>query len=824
MANFIDCLGLGDMANSEEDLKALVATVVERGTPIVGYYGDQYINYHIGDAQLVVRTHINPEDQKVEVTGFDTHADGNSIWTVRLHEMDADLDEDRLSKRVAVTKEDGSGLALINLVNADVIPSFARDEILELQMIAFPYEIKYFRTEQEYDEFIQDDMTGGNFGPGEGSVIPAGLFAHQFVTEGEDTGEEMPRQEDDDITLVRGVVKKLYKGILNNGEEDYAAYIRCIVDTEFGELEIDHAFSAVSRQDANKVKVGSIVVASVVLSGLALDGDTEMEFARNEDNALKLLRYTFIKGDPERLRLMLADDAEYQLDSNGQTYVGKNAIIERIKYIQENGAHKYYAHMATITGIDGDCAEDDYPIDTRCIILTGEDEDDYESIAFVTLNDEGYISKIYTCMDSKYRFHIERLETPDLGFEEDEWEEIDRFEHRMILRASLMGFHSEDPDIVEEEIKISDYTFNELQTVFLCRPEDKDLHDEETAKDMLGYMFSKGIEAYAFNELHAVVSHGFSIKGLNGEIDPIWINDQVKLKYNLEEKLQYAFEKGKSFYTDAAPMLKLIESDEYMNQFFYVMAYVYSLGKYCANEYLSYPKEKRNKRLYRAYKDILWEYFDLDETPIGGIINEIYEPDVFTKKVYEYCKEKYSYDEKKKNGEFTITSYYGAMCAAIMWKQGNRDFNGLTAWDYMEEVMDVEFTDVKAEELLGIRDNETRIDIVWQPCQEYLHYIRPVVDACNHEGEDMYEAMRYAYMLGMISAHRWLLGHYGDEEKQMSFLIETNQNKTWSLLNNPDDTFSFMNNHTLELLKDSDGNRVSIENYDEAIKILKGLE
>ncbi len=579
MPNFIEHIGFDEFINREKDITGLVGYAIENGKPVIGYYGHPYINYHDGDAQFIIRTRINQENKKIEVVGFDTHGDGNSVWKVRLHEINIDDSDDPTSKRVCVTREDGSGLTVINIVNADVLPSFAKDEIYSLQMIAFPIDIKYYESSDDYEEDEKLNVDGKNWLLGEGTVFPLGFMSNHMLSEDGDIDEIKkidPKQ--DDVVVVRGVVKSLYYGVLQNGEEKVRAYIRCIVETAYGDLEIDHGFNAVDEEQRKNIKIGSTVVAMVVLSGDAAIYEYSDGFVKDEEHNLRLLRYTFINGDPERLRLVLSEDAEYYSDSNGKNYKGKEEIISRIKYVQENGKHKYYAHMAKITSVDDNGASDlIYPVGTKCVILASEDSNNFESIAFVTTNSQGYITKIHTSMDSNYHFKVEEL--PNIS---DDIKIPESYQERMILRARYHGFHDCSTDEMLEKVHVSSRDEEVIKMFIseklLCKGPIK----PEIAENIFGYIFAKGIEDNAFPVMNHVPSFENCFNASDGIFD-------AKAGGKLKEKLEYAMNKGKQFLKDYNDISD--SKDIFIDEIAEALKYVYALAKECAQSYLKELEE-----------------------------------------------------------------------------------------------------------------------------------------------------------------------------------------------------------------------------------------
>ena len=46
----------------------------------------------------------------------------------------------------------------------------------------------------------------------------------------------------------------------------------------------------------------------------------------------------------------------------------------------------------------------EYPAGTRCLVLEDSSDKSYESIVFITVNDEGNITKLHFVTDSRYHF------------------------------------------------------------------------------------------------------------------------------------------------------------------------------------------------------------------------------------------------------------------------------------------------------------------------------------------------------------------------------------------------------------------------------------
>ena len=135
MAVNFSCLGLDSLAEDEAILKKCVLDIINTGNEYKGYTGNSYYIKNYGSTEFVVRTENEYDDgtKKLAILGVDTHTQGRCDWDVRISELDVTPeDADVLEKRVLVHHVDkGAGLAAVNLVNADVLPSFMPGDVLQ---------------------------------------------------------------------------------------------------------------------------------------------------------------------------------------------------------------------------------------------------------------------------------------------------------------------------------------------------------------------------------------------------------------------------------------------------------------------------------------------------------------------------------------------------------------------------------------------------------------------------------------------------------------------------------------------------------------------
>lgn len=407
MPIYLENLNMEFFRESEDRYNSLIGIAASEGKGIYGYYGFPYLNKHLGSIQIVLRTGYREPSEEFEgkcfqVEGMDTHTSGRSVWEVRIHGMNIGRkDADLLEKRIAVTRMDGGGIAVVNLVNADVLPSFMKDDVIRMQMVAFPDLIEYYKDEEDYAAHQPKSKDGEKWLIGEETVFPTGLMRNRNPQSKEfETDENL-----DDLTIVRGVVKGLYWGKIEFEGEANNAYLKCIVDTDFGELEIVHTVDQVAEEFRSNMEIGATVLMYGVLSGDVAIYEYDKGVIHDEEHNLAAMRYMFAEGDPERIRSILSKDVKY-ISQSGEEFTGVDEVVERFKYVKKVNPNKYFAHFASISSVNDGEDEVDYGVDKLCLILASKEENNYESIAFFDYDQEGNICRIVTSKNPRYRFSI----------------------------------------------------------------------------------------------------------------------------------------------------------------------------------------------------------------------------------------------------------------------------------------------------------------------------------------------------------------------------------------------------------------------------------
>ncbi len=554
MPLYLENLNMDFFKESEDVMGSLFGMTASEGKAKIGYYNYPYFNKHFGNAQIILRTgYREPGDEDdrrcIQAEGIDTHISGRCVWEVRLHNMNVDRkDADLLAKRVAVTRMDGGGMAIVNLVNADVLPSFMGNDIIKMQMVAFPDLIEYYKDEDDYAEHQPEGKTGKKFLIGEGSVIPTGILRNRDPNSSEyETDDNL-----DDLTAIRGVVKGLYWGELEFEGERYKSFVKCIIDTDMGELEIVHTIDQVEEEMHDNMKVGSTVVMYGTLSGDVAIYEYSEGIVKDEEHHLSLVRYTFTDGDPQRFCRVIADNARYVSEYSKQTFVGKKDIMDRLQYVNDkNSGRKIYAYKATITSVDEGEGELPYGVGKRCVVLAYDEPNDYGGIVFLEMNEEGNITDIVVSINPRYHFKLDEEFKPKSIF--DGWEIPDTVAVPITTRAKFHGFLGED--VYAENVASIDENYIEYKNNINNFLDKLDVDIEEIEPSILenifAYLFAKAIESKCSTTLYKnapehfakIVSYSIE-EGLNGGISIDIENETVK------QKIKIAYDYGKQFYKD----------------------------------------------------------------------------------------------------------------------------------------------------------------------------------------------------------------------------------------------------------------------------------
>ena len=240
--------------------------------------------------------------------------------------------------------------------------------------------------------------------------------------------------------------------------------------------------------------------------------------------------------------------------------------------------------MATITEIDPE-ADLKYAVGERCVVLAADEENNYESIAFIQCNDDGMITRIDVSTDSRYRFKID--EKPVHKTPLDDIEIPDSVVDPIVLRAQFHGLIDEVNSAESIVAHLSDYDslkFNVDQMLeALKKNSEPDI--EVALENLFGYLFAKAIEQ-EINEasfdpssktkLTASYSPDDAFKGV------IHSTFDAEKHSELEKKMKL----GRQFYNDYKhfTVMKDLSEDDFEETITLALIAVQRIGQICSEE------------------------------------------------------------------------------------------------------------------------------------------------------------------------------------------------------------------------------------------------
>lgn len=465
----------------EDSFGRMMENAISNGRGLRTYpAGQAYINYEYGRIQLSFC--IVERDDRNEIISVDMQGATLTEWEVRVSEPCAFGDGNNQSvRKVMVKRADiGKSMAVVNIINPDVLPSYAADEILTFQIAAFPEHIEYYPTREAFEDTIEPIQSDNELLDGQKLIqAPGVLFASGFLNNyGANISEDKKGQIDDDIMVFNATVKRVEKNRSGNDSWYYAI----TVDTQFGELEIIHSEDQVPEEERNFIVPGATIDCACHLVA-----DPAMyEYAHgavfDEENDLRLLRHVCSCGESYRLKGALTDDAVYVTHNGKDSYAGADNIVAWLTYMEEKGK-PCNAYMATVTT----SLDDRYNPGDRCVALIYEGEDFVYSLIFVTLDENGKITRMdnvsaqyITCELDDYEFMRIEDETeydPDSAMKDSETMQLRRLLSEKIRNNRTMDAgmdllvgksHKEKERLAERMIPLikSCDTQEEIENVF----------------------------------------------------------------------------------------------------------------------------------------------------------------------------------------------------------------------------------------------------------------------------------------------------------------------------------------------------------------------
>jgi hypothetical protein len=403
-AKYIKNFGMDNFLDDPNSklFRALIAYVAENGKPFKGYKGTYFYN-SLGYAEFIMHCLPAPGKKQLEMVGFSTHSMNDNFWTLRVEHALKDVDDDALSMTCLFKHaEHGNGLLPIQLVHADVIPSYLQDDLVTVQVSGFPEQVEYFSDEEEYFKQGPDmgSIKGDKIHLSEGVFLAAGLLTRHIVTNNDSQEENETDGDADAMVLVWAHVKDVItRPFMKEATVD--KYLSVVVETEFGTFEFQHTLDMVTKEQQKFIKPGCVVSFLGIVSGDVAIEHYQQGAAFTEEDELRLLRYCFATKDFIRLQAALTKECSCQFEDNCVRGIAK--VLTVLQAISEKQVPESKTKFAVVTKADAM-----HEIGTRCITVTLPNlDDEIKECFFLTRNAENMIT------------HIEITEASTFLFKED---------------------------------------------------------------------------------------------------------------------------------------------------------------------------------------------------------------------------------------------------------------------------------------------------------------------------------------------------------------------------------------------------------------------
>ena len=187
--------------------RKIVKKAITQGVQIRGHHGN-YINFHMGDMLLIIRTAFDAEKQLDYITGFDSHCKGCCVWECTLKAVAEKAD---VTEKTVLIEKDGRELFL-PLINGDILPSYEPGTAFKAQVAAYPEELRFCREGETARPFVADGekitLSGKAIGFRRGETTYMGGTLTRFIIALVETElgqlevvfpDKMVREDDDDL-------------------------------------------------------------------------------------------------------------------------------------------------------------------------------------------------------------------------------------------------------------------------------------------------------------------------------------------------------------------------------------------------------------------------------------------------------------------------------------------------------------------------------------------------------------------------------------------------------------------------------------------------
>jgi len=375
MHQYFENFGLENL-RTEPIFPILIQYVLEEGKFLPGYRC-AYMYKNLGRAEIIATLAPTKTRDKVEILALNTHLMGNCFWKLRVAYSGilrgGNTKTDPYTYAVSFQDMKGNHFAPVNVIRADVIPSFLEGDVVELQMAAFPYKVGYYPDGEAYNQTLNLKACGLDV------EFADGIFALGSFSENEEVK---------DTVLIKGPIENIEEFQTCDGEK-FVNFWVATIQTPFGFLDIPHTKAMVSSEQMEYMKPGCHLVAEGILAGDAAVRDFQGGAVFNEENCLRLLRSCLKYGDWERLENALGEDCVYRGEDG--VSAGREVILDKLKASSSlpAEARKTLTRLASLAQ-----AGAKFRAGKRCILAGSEEGGTDEDFIFLTTGQDGKIQTI----------------------------------------------------------------------------------------------------------------------------------------------------------------------------------------------------------------------------------------------------------------------------------------------------------------------------------------------------------------------------------------------------------------------------------------------
>lgn len=257
MPHMYENLGIGQIFEDNDTATGIIGYVAKKGKVFPGYGDTTYIYKDTGSSELWLTITKKEDGQKV-LDCVHTHGGNRLIWELVHNGIEINSKDSSDAEHIAMfEKADGTGgMIPIDVINADVLPSFMDGDRIKLQVIAYPLEINYYKDEDEFAEAQPEDEHGKKWLVNTGALLPLHFLSNHIVKE--DGTEDSEQYDTDMLVTFSAKVTRLYGGTFAIEGNGISSYICCFADTDFGELEFDHSVEQVPEEQRKNIQEGAI--------------------------------------------------------------------------------------------------------------------------------------------------------------------------------------------------------------------------------------------------------------------------------------------------------------------------------------------------------------------------------------------------------------------------------------------------------------------------------------------------------------------------------------------------------------------------------------